>query len=236
MFIFLDKQKERLNLWLKKRTTMDFSDWGAFILFVSGLGLFVILFLSQNLNLSDLISAVVLWFTVIIILQYTKETHWLKRISQEQLKQSKYEEVVRNRAYLTVQNCRFDQNDIDISSTFKVVFNIINKGTTPAQKISVKKYLTSLAPNGKRFGECDVGAIQNYLVPEHVHRYQFPFSEQDSSFVLEAPGGEKVLAVEVIYSDYHEERYILTSYYQVRYQRLGPRLTLKERHEKIYKI
>lgn len=84
MFIFLDKKLEKFSQLLKRKTTMDFSDWGIFVLFI--LGLFIIFYLGGDADLSNRISNTVLWFTAIAILQYTKETYWLKQISQKQLK------------------------------------------------------------------------------------------------------------------------------------------------------
>ncbi len=85
MFIFLERQRGRLNQWLKKKTTIDFSDWGVFILFLEGL--FAIIYLNKAAKIADIISAVVLWFTAIAILQYTKETYWLKQIQNKQIKE-----------------------------------------------------------------------------------------------------------------------------------------------------
>jgi len=82
MFIFLDKKREKFNQWLKRKTTIDFSDWSVLILFI--LGLFAIFFLSQGADLLNRISIIVLWFTAIAILQYTKETYWLKQINTKQ--------------------------------------------------------------------------------------------------------------------------------------------------------
>lgn len=87
MFIFLDKKKEKLSQWLKKKTTMDFSDWGVFILFL--VGLFSILYFEQNIKFIDKLSTIVLWFTAIVVMQYTKETYWLKQISVKQLENEK---------------------------------------------------------------------------------------------------------------------------------------------------
>lgn len=87
MFIFLDKKREKLSQWLKRKTTMDFSDWGVFILFM--VGLFPILYFEQNIKFTDKLSTIVLWFTAIVVMQYTKETYWLKQISVKQLENEK---------------------------------------------------------------------------------------------------------------------------------------------------
>lgn len=87
MLIFLDKQREKLNQWLKNKTTIDFSDWGIFILFI--MGLFAIIYLGETTKITDKFSVIVLWFTAIILMQYTKETYWLKQINIKQLNYQK---------------------------------------------------------------------------------------------------------------------------------------------------
>ena len=232
MFIFLDRQKERLSRWLKITTTIDFWGWVIAILFMSGFGFLVVLFLKASIDLSALISNGVLWFTAIMILLYTMETYRLRRTSERQLLQNEREEFVRNRAYLAVQNCHldFNRNEIDQRNK-KIIFTLANKGMTPAQKIIVRKYFTSPAPNEKRFGEYPVGASRNYLVPNHIHRYQFPATDWDLNFASEISGSEKFLAIEVTYFDYHKQKHILTSYYQVRSKEPQSSLILKERYE-----
>jgi len=84
LFLSLEKRREKLSHWLKKNTTIDFSDWGVFVLFI--LGLFAMFFFSKGISLLDLIPSIVLWFTAIVVMQYTKETYWLKNISQKDLK------------------------------------------------------------------------------------------------------------------------------------------------------
>lgn len=83
MFIFLDKKRDQLNQWLKNKTTMDFSDWGVFLLFI--IGICAIFYFDNGTDTGNKISSVVLWFTAVVILQYTKETYWLKQISQKTL-------------------------------------------------------------------------------------------------------------------------------------------------------
>jgi len=83
MFIFLDKKRDKFSQWLKRKTTMDFSDWSVFVLFI--LGFFTVYYLGKDGNLVNQTSNIVLWLTAIAILQYTKETYWLKEISRKQL-------------------------------------------------------------------------------------------------------------------------------------------------------
>ncbi|MDP3725739.1 MAG: hypothetical protein Q8R36_00905 [bacterium] len=158
-------------------------------------------------------------------------TMQLKQISQRQLEQNEKEELIRNRAYLTVQNCRlnFALDEIDVNK--KVIFTLINKGVTPAQKVVVRKYFTSPSPNEKRFGEYSIGSVQNYLVPDHVHGYQFFVTDWDLQFASEIRGSEKFLVIEVSYSDYHERQHVLTVHYQIRSKEPRSTLILKERYE-----
>lgn len=87
MFISLDKKRKKFSQWLKRRTTIDFSDWGVIVLFI--LGLFAIFYFGWGTDLPNRISVIVLWFTAIAILQYTKETYWLKQVSIKQLNYQK---------------------------------------------------------------------------------------------------------------------------------------------------
>jgi hypothetical protein len=87
MFIFLDKKRKKFSQWLKNKTTIDFSDWSVLILFI--LGLFAIFYFGQGADFSNRTSVIVLWFTAIAILQYTKETYWLKQIQNKQIKEIK---------------------------------------------------------------------------------------------------------------------------------------------------
>lgn len=87
MFIFLDKKREKISKWLKNKTSIDFSDWGVLILFL--LGLFLIFYLSKDVEMGDKMSVIVLWLTAVAILQYTKETYWLKQINQKQFKRER---------------------------------------------------------------------------------------------------------------------------------------------------
>lgn len=87
LFIFLENKRRKINNWLKNKTTIDFSDWGVLILFL--LGLFVIFYFINYADVGSIISSIVLWFTAIVIIQYTKETYWLKQINIKQLNYQK---------------------------------------------------------------------------------------------------------------------------------------------------
>jgi len=85
MFKGIDNKREKFKTWLKDKTTMDFSDWGVFVLFILGVLLLWQINNWFDIETGDIITAGVLWFTAIAILQYTKETHWLKQVQQKQL-------------------------------------------------------------------------------------------------------------------------------------------------------
>lgn len=87
MLIYLEKKRERLNQWLKIKTTMDFSDWGVFLLFI--IGFLAIIYFGKETKLINKISISVLWFTTIVVIQYTKETYCLKQINIKQLNYQK---------------------------------------------------------------------------------------------------------------------------------------------------
>ncbi|MDP3985999.1 MAG: hypothetical protein Q8P77_01035 [Candidatus Veblenbacteria bacterium] len=81
--LLLEKIRMMANKWLKQKTTIDFSDWLVATLFI--LGIVAILYLGGTNDIKSAISASVLWFTAIVIIQYTKETHWLKQVGIRQL-------------------------------------------------------------------------------------------------------------------------------------------------------
>lgn len=66
---------------------MGFSDWSVFTLFISGL--LAIIYFGEDTKIVDRISIIVLWFTAIVIMQYTKETYELKQINIKQLNHQK---------------------------------------------------------------------------------------------------------------------------------------------------
>jgi len=95
-FIFFDKKiRKRIKDFLKDFTTLDFSDWGVLGLLFGGL--FSIAYIEKitewiyfvpnvDLTKDDKISGMILWLTAMIIMQYTKETYWLKQVNIKQLK------------------------------------------------------------------------------------------------------------------------------------------------------
>ncbi len=78
----IDEQRRIFNGYLKGNTTIDFSDWGVFFLFI--IGIWAIFRFGYDVELKDKISSIVLWFTAAVIMQYTKETHDLKNITRKQ--------------------------------------------------------------------------------------------------------------------------------------------------------
>lgn len=77
---------------------MDFSDWGALILFI--LGIISVFYFSQDSNFSNQIYIIILWFTAIAILQYTKETYWLKQMSQKTLREMRKQTELEMKPYI----------------------------------------------------------------------------------------------------------------------------------------
>ena len=54
-----------------------------------GLGLAIEIWHFYKLSIVELMTAIILWFTAIVILQYTKETYWLKQIQNKQIKETR---------------------------------------------------------------------------------------------------------------------------------------------------
>ena len=79
-FNFLDSKRDKLNKYLKNRTSIGFADWGMLILLIAGLVLIIVFSISYGIGLKDSASIGVLWFTGIVILKYTEETYWLKQL------------------------------------------------------------------------------------------------------------------------------------------------------------
>jgi len=119
MLIYLDKKKKKLSQWLKRKTTVDFSDWSIVLLFI--VGLFAIIYLGEEIRFTNKISAIVLWFTAIVVAQYTKETYWLKQINRKQLEHQR-----ENSLRPIILRSGFVGNWNDVK--FKIVDNKLEEG------------------------------------------------------------------------------------------------------------
>lgn len=74
-----------ISIKVKNKTGSDLFDWISLIfLFSGGSILTIILFLNDIIKLSEALSGFILWFTAFAILRYTKETYYLKKLSQKQ--------------------------------------------------------------------------------------------------------------------------------------------------------
>lgn len=82
----LDKRREKLNRQLKQQTTMNFFDWGNLTMFVLGVLLVFVLRDDMDIQGDQLVTILVLWFTAVAVLQYTKETYYLKQLETKNLK------------------------------------------------------------------------------------------------------------------------------------------------------
>lgn len=80
--------EDRWNNSVKAKTGTDLFDWSLLILWalVSILGIFTYKSVASvdQMKLSDLLSFELLWFTAFAVVQYTKETYWLKKVAQKQ--------------------------------------------------------------------------------------------------------------------------------------------------------
>jgi len=203
MFIFLDKKREKFSIWLKKKTTIDFSDWSVLGLFV--LGLFAIFFFSRGGDLSSRISIIVLWLTAIAILQYTKETYWLKQVNVKQLNYQKRPII-----------------EISSEGEFACSFMIrnIGKGTALNIELSISQIhsngdftnLRSLAEDERRrlfnLGENDEQSTSSFC--ETITDYQ-EASKPEFSY-----GIKDVFAVIATYEDIDRNPYYTISIMKVR--------------------
>lgn len=69
----------------KHHTGIDLFDWVSLIvLFGGGSFLILIIFISNLIDRTTTLQVWVLWFTAFIILRYTKETYYLKKLAQKQ--------------------------------------------------------------------------------------------------------------------------------------------------------
>lgn len=99
MFLLLEEKRKSLNNWFKKHTPgMDFSDWGVFFMFIFGI-ILIFLILKEE-KLEKKVSAIILWFTGLMIMQYTKETHFLKDVTRKQLDLNRNQETKRKKKVL----------------------------------------------------------------------------------------------------------------------------------------
>jgi hypothetical protein len=76
----LKKYLGSLKKKVKDTSLLDFFNWCNLALLVLGLIIISIITYSfEEVTIKDLLTSIVLWFTAIVILQYTKETYWLKQ-------------------------------------------------------------------------------------------------------------------------------------------------------------
>lgn len=86
----LRKKRDEANKFLKKEIGLDFTSTLILLFYFFGTFILIYCYLFTSLiKLSDFISAFVLWFTAIVVLDYTKETHDLKVNSDRTLREIK---------------------------------------------------------------------------------------------------------------------------------------------------
>lgn len=80
--------------WVKNSTGSDPVDWIIILILLPGgmLLLFKVLLLGL-VSESEMFNGWILWFTTIVVLKYTKETFWLKKVAQKELKQLRESEL-----------------------------------------------------------------------------------------------------------------------------------------------
>lgn len=81
----LDNYFEKTKKKIKDITRLDFFDWCNLSLFILGVSIIIGVWMFNNIDDRDFLQAIILFFTGITILQYTKETYWLKDINRKKL-------------------------------------------------------------------------------------------------------------------------------------------------------
>src|SRR3989344_5541802 len=85
---FRDLIENQWNNSVKSNTGTDLFDWGLLILWIAVSVLGVLAYrtaaLESQMKLSDVLTIELLWFTAFVIVRYTKETYWLKKVAQKQ--------------------------------------------------------------------------------------------------------------------------------------------------------
>lgn len=76
---------EKFKKWWKNYFIIDFFDSVNLLLFITGTYLLVWMLQNSIIKIPDFATAEILFLTFIAILQYTKETYWLKQVQQKQL-------------------------------------------------------------------------------------------------------------------------------------------------------
>lgn len=87
----------------KNYFTIDFFDSCNLLLFILGSGFLVYAVLINDIKITEFITAEILFVTFIAILQYTKETLWLKRVTQKQLNENRKSFYIQLRPFIRLQ-------------------------------------------------------------------------------------------------------------------------------------
>lgn len=158
------------NKW-KNYFTIDFFDSVNFLLFILGTVALIIITLNNKIGLKDFLQGEILFLTLLAILQYTKETFWLKQVQQKTLFQQRAKDDYGLMPFL----------EFDISYSSERFFTIFNKGKGLAKDIEFtiefgkKTYLKNnviiLADNTYKF---------NYL---NDHKFLTDFGSMDKKLI-----------------------------------------------------
>lgn len=109
----------------KSYFNLDFFDSMNLLLFILGSILLVTSYLKGISHLSELITAEILFLTFIAILQYTKETYWLKKVQEKTLNQERVRVNYEVMPYLELAFSEFGEDTL----------RVLNKGNGLARDI-----------------------------------------------------------------------------------------------------
>jgi hypothetical protein len=100
---FLSKKRDNANKFLKKEIGIDFTSISMLLFFAFGVIVLIFCLYINLIKLNEFISAFILWFTAIVVLDYTKETHDLKENSVRQIHEIRKQNDYEMRPYLRLQ-------------------------------------------------------------------------------------------------------------------------------------
>lgn len=127
---------------VKNATSNDLFDWiSLFVLFGGGSVFLFALLWKQILEFKDAIQSLILWFTAFVIVRYTKETYYLKKLAQKQ-------NITSIRPYLRLQK-KAGENKLQLVNEGKgIAVNLRSVYKKVDQKVSLPSITAMAAAPG----------------------------------------------------------------------------------------
>jgi len=97
------KKRDNWNKVLKREIGQDFSSVTILIFFIFGIVCISVAYIYSLISVNEFITAFILWFTAVVVLDYTKETHDLKENSVRQIHESRKQYDYEMSPYLRLQ-------------------------------------------------------------------------------------------------------------------------------------